>query len=468
MQDNIFREYDIRGIVGKELIIDETYDLGKAIITLLKQEKPNFSTIVIGKDGRSHSRPICDNMIKAATDLGINVIDIGLVPTPVLYFASQFFKTPAAVIITASHNPKEYNGIKIHGIWGEKIQKIKSLFHEKNFYHNTSNKKGSIKTYDMIKDYIDFLANQFPHLKNKPLNAVIDCGNGCAGTVLPRLIEKMQWSKVTLLFPKVDGTFPNHEADPTIAKNMRFVKEELTQNQSLEIGLGFDGDCDRMNPMTKKGYLVPGDKMLALYAQKVLKKHPGATIVFDIKSSSSLIELLEQWKAHPVISPSGHSIIKEALVRNNALLAGELSCHFFFKDRYFGYDDGIYAALRLFEILGETDKTLDELLTIFPKKVNTQEIRLACNNESEKKEIVEHVKNIFAARTDVDIITIDGIRAQMNYGWGLVRASNTQMVISLRFESTSLQGHKQVKQDFYHALTPYFDNKKLRNALDEV
>ena len=467
MKEVIFREYDIRGVVGTEFIIEEAYLLGKAIGSYFKQIHPEHSTIIVGKDGRTHSPLITQHLIEAFIDLGYDVIDIGLVPTPVLYFAVHHLALPTALIVTASHNPKEYNGIKIWGAWGEKIQVIKKIYEQKNFYCNGTGKRGLVSTYAMVPVYIDYLADHFDHLKNRSLQAVIDCGNGAAGVVLPALIEKMNWRDVTLLFSEVDGQFSNHEADPTVLENMLVVRDELVNNALCEVGIGFDGDADRMNPMTKAGILVPGDKLLALYAQKVLERFPGASIVFDIKSSSSLIELLEQWHAKPVISPSGHSLIKVVMNRHKALLGGELSCHFFFHDVYFGYDDGIYAALRLFEILVETGKTLDELLTIFPHKESSPEIRMKCDSDEEKVKIVEYVKNIFACRQDTQLLTIDGMRVQMPYGWGLIRASNTQPVISLRFESTTKEGLLQVKKDFYTSLLPFFPAQTLNASINK-
>jgi phosphomannomutase len=309
------------------------------------------------------------------------------------------------------------------------------------------------------------LEEKFGNLKNVTLNAVIDCGNGTAGTVIPKLIKKMGWKNIKLLCSEVDGTFPNHEADPTVPANMIMVKEALVSDNTLSVGLGLDGDCDRMNPMTKEGELIAGDKLLALFAQRALKDFPGASVVFDIKSSSSLIELLTKWGAKPCISPSGHSLIKETMAKTNAKLAGELSCHFFFHDRYFGYDDGIYAALRLFELLVTSGKTLTQLLTIIPHKENSPEIRIECASDEEKLKIVEHVKKVFSTRTDAKLITIDGIRAQMPYGWGLLRASNTQPVICLRFESETKEGLLRVKRDFFTGLQKLFDENKLKEQI---
>ncbi len=465
MKMNIFREYDIRGIIGSELMVEEAYDLTRAIATFLSNKHPDSKRFIVGRDGRTHSSIIHNNVIKALTDMGFDVIDVGICPTPAVYFAVHHLHITTALVITASHNPKEYNGIKMWGVWGQQIQNIRKIYEEKLFAP-LATQKGSINHYSIIDDYITYITNHFAHLKNLTIHAIIDCGNGAAGTVLPLLIKKMNWPNVQLLFPEVDGTFPNHEADPTVPENMTYVAKALKDNPQLEIGLGLDGDCDRMNPMTKQGKLVAGDKMLALFAQKIVQKNPGAAVVCDIKSSGGLIDILKKWGAKPCIAPSGHSLIKKAMADNHALLAGELSCHFFFHDRYFGYDDGIYAALRTIELLDESGKTLEELLKIIPHKVSSPEFRIACKTDADKSKIVDHIKKIFATRTDLELITIDGVRAHMNYGWGLIRASNTQPVISMRFESDTPEGLLHVKNDFYKLLIDYFDEQFLKEKIE--
>lgn len=466
MKPTIFREYDIRGVIGTELPLEESYDLAQAIVTHLVAKHPNTTQIIVGRDGRIHSPALFELICRAITDLGFDVLDVGICPTPTTYFASCFLKIPTALAITASHNPKEYNGIKMVGVWGAEIQAIKKIFETKAFFNNAMGKQGTIRSHNIIQDYITYLANHFSHLKKNPIKAVIDCGNGAACTVIPTLVQAMEWPNITLLCSTLDGTFPNHEPDPTTRKNMVDVAQTLAKDKTLEVGLGFDGDADRMNPMTKTGELVPGDKMLGLYAQHMLKDFPGATVVFDIKSSNCLVDVLKAHGGVPYMSPSGHSIIKERMAATKALLGGELSCHFFFHDRYFGYDDGIYAALRLFEILDATKQSLEDLLEAFPQKVSSPEFRITCATDAEKTKIVEHVKTVFAARKDSELIMIDGIRAQMNYGWGLARASNTQPAICLRFESDSQAGLQQVKTDFFQALKPYFDEKSLREYIE--
>lgn len=460
----IFREYDIRGVIGKELLIEETYDLSQAITTFLLKKNPGMQSVIIGRDGRIHSDLIFANISRAINDLGFDVVDIGIVPSPATYYAVKHFNNTAAIMITASHNPKEYNGIKIWGAWGEQIQEIKQIVQTKNFYKNNKQKHGKIIKFDILEKYVQYLTTHFEHLKDSNVKAVIDCGNGAAGTVIPELIKQMNWSNVKVLFAEVDGTFPNHEADPTVPENMSSLANELNDSD-FDFGMGLDGDCDRMCPMTKCGELVGGDKLLAIFAKSVLKAFPGATIVFDIKSSNCLVESIIKYGGNPMISASGHSIIKEAIANHGARLAGELSCHFFFNDRYFGYDDGIYAMMRLIEYIESTGKSLEVLIEELPKKQNTPEIKLKCASEADKVKIVENAKNILSAKKDVVAITIDGIRAQMGYGWGLLRASNTQPAICLRFESDSAEGLELIKQDFYDVLKLHFDEKMLKNKL---
>ena len=470
MKFSIFREYDIRGIVGPEFKIDEIDNLTRAIITYFKQQNPKTNTIVLGRDGRTHSPEIREHIVRAATQLGVNVLDIGVCPTPVFYFTLFNTEHQSGMIITASHNPGEYNGLKMcldkKSVWGKEIQKIREIYQFRTFDKTMAEIPGTVTEFDANTAYLNWLTDHFANLKGLDINAVVDCGNGAGGVIMPRLIKEMGWKNVKLLFEEVDGTFPNHEADPTKIANMRDAEKLLQEDDSLVVGLGLDGDCDRMNPLTKNGYLVPGDKMLALYSQKIIPNNPSACVVFDIKCSSGLIESLDKLGAKPHMAPSGHSIIKEHLYKNKALLAGELSCHFFFNDRYFGYDDGIYAALRLFELLHESKETLDELVAQLPKKINSHELRIPCT-DALKNSVVEEVKAQFAKRKDAELIMIDGIRAQTKYGWGLIRVSNTQPAVCLRFESDTDEGLEQIKNDFRQAIDPYFETHLLEEHFDQ-
>ena len=437
MNDVIFREYDIRGKVGSELLVEDVYDLARAIALYFKQQNPALKTVAIGMDGRIHSSVICNELTRGFCQSGIDIVLLGTCPTPAVYFSLYTQPVDAGIMVTASHNAKEYNGLKIclgkETIWGKKIQEIKQLYKDKKYLNGS--KIGSISDLWIVPLYISWLKNHFSDLQEFPLKVIIDCANGAAGTVLPDLISQMGWPHVSLLYPEVDGNYPHHEADPTVPENMHDLEKALCASQA-DIGIGFDGDCDRMVPMTKDGNLVSGDTLLAIFAQSVLQGNNGSSIVFDIKGSSSLIEIIKKYGGHPIMSPSGHSIIKDTMQKHTALLAGELSCHFFFKDIYFGYDDGIYALLRLFRILKDTGQSLESLISLVPKKCSSRELRLSIKEE-QKLLIITELKNKFEMMQDVSISLLDGIRVELPWGWGLVRPSNTQAALSMRFESAT-------------------------------
>lgn len=456
MKETIFREYDIRGKVGSELLLEEVYPLGHALARYFLQKNSHVRTIAIGMDGRIHSRPIKDELCRAFNDAGIDVICLGVCPSPVLYFALHTQHVDGGLMVTASHNGPEYNGIKVcvgtKSIWGKELKDVYALYRQG--VRVASDHTGTTSDMPIIPDYIAWLKNHFSALEAMSLRAVVDCGNGAGGTVLPALIDAMEWRGVTLLYPEVDGTFPHHEADPIVPENMHEVKEVL-QTTDAALGIGLDGDADRMAPMTKSGYLVPGDVLLSIFAQPILEKNPGASIVFDLKSSAGLAESIIKHGGKPVMSASGHSIIKDVMREHKALVGGELSCHFFFADRYFGYDDGIYAMMRLFELLFESGKTLQELVDEFPFKCSSPEYRIACKPE-EKTKIVATVLRAFQQQKGVSISTLDGVRVQFSDGWGIVRPSNTQAVMSMRFEADTNEGLGRIKKEFMLILESYF------------
>lgn len=468
MKDVIFREYDIRGIIDQELFIDHVYDLTRAIMYYFHEKNHTLKSIAVGMDGRIHSDSIKQEICRAITASGFDVIFIGVCPTPALYFSLFTMSVDGGLMITASHNAKEYNGIKIclgtTSVWGTALQSIKELYKKKAAV--TASRSGTIYNHPIIPSYVAWLAHHFNHLKNLSLPMVIDCGNGAGGTVLPSLITALQWQQVTLLYAEVDGTYPHHEADPTVAANMRDLQHYVRSHHPI-LGIGLDGDCDRMVPMTQDGQLVPGDQLLALFAQQLLQTHPKSSIVFDIKSSGGLHELISQWHGNAIMSPSGHSIIKDMMHTHNALLGGELSCHFFFKDRYFGYDDGIYALLRLCEIIHQSQQSLSQLLSLFPHKYSSTELRLCCPDEK-KQEIIAKLKTIFATIPQAKLLTLDGIRLTLPSGWGLIRPSNTQAALSMRFESDSKEGLRTIMSLFYHELSSYLVATELQKFMQQM
>jgi len=455
MVDHIFREYDIRGIVGKEFFIEDAYDLARAIVFYDAEHKKMFNTAVLARDARTHSPEIYAQVLKALYDSGLQVIDIGICPSPALYFAVHTKAVDGGFMVTASHNPPEYNGLKLmlgtRSLWGKDIQEIKKLFHEKKSI--SALQPGSVVSDPIVPVYVAWLVDHFPLLHNIELPFIIDCGNGAAGAVIPFLVEKMGWKNVQVLYPELDGTFPHHEADPTVEKNMADVKKVL-QNSDALFGFGFDGDGDRVGFMTKDGYLIPGDRLLGIFAQNIIERMPGAGVVYNVLSSSALIDMIHSAGGRGFMVPAGHSIIEEEMQRTHAVLGGEISGHFFFHDRYFGYDDGIYAALRMLEILVESGQSLEYFVSRVPKKVTTREYRIPCP-EDQKKGMIDHVYRCFKERSEASIITIDGLRITLPYGWGVVRPSNTQAVLSVRFESDTQEGLMRIKKDFFVALEPY-------------
>lgn len=466
MADSIFREYDIRGIVGQEIHISAVYDFGRAIATYLLKKNPNITTLALGMDGRIHSLAIKQELTKALIDSGINVLFLGVCTTPSVYFSLHNLPVDGGVMITASHNPKEYNGFKIclgkESIAGDQIREFKDVY--TSGIRIAASTKGTYTDQPIHDLYIGWLVEHFAHLKNIDVPIVIDCGNGAAGTMIPRLIKELGWQNVRIIYEEVDGNYPHHEADPTVEKNMADLRQILLQG-SYSFGIGFDGDVDRMAAMTNNGYLVTGDRLLTLYSGPILKNHPGASIICDISSSSILLNILESWGAHPRMVQTGHTNIKHAIKEHHAMLGGELSCHFFFADRYFGYDDGIYAALRLVELIHESKKSLTDMLSVFPTTFSTPVIRIPCE-PTISTAIVSAVRQYALKNPQILCTTIDGVRLDLPEGWFLVRASNTQPVLCVRCEASSSEELLRLKHEVLGLLKPYFDQKQLVTYLN--
>lgn len=454
MRDHIFRKYDIRGVVGSDLSIDTVYDFGRALAFYFIKRDPKTRTIVVGMDVRTHSEAIKDELVRALIDSGLDVRFIGVCSTPVLYFSLYTLAVQAGVMITASHNDKEYNGFKIcygrNPVWGHELLRLKEFYKRK--LRVSPAREGLLTRFEVIPLYLSWFEEAFVHLKKVDISAVIDCGNGAAGTVIPQLVKRMGWKNVTLLHEEIDGSFPHRAPDPTNPEHIQVLSNAL-RRECAEVGIGFDGDADRMVAMTDDGELVAGDRMLALFSEPLLLEHPGAGVVFDSKCSQILPALLVEWGARQIMSPTGHAIVKQKMHESGALLAGELSCHFMFNDRYFGYDDGVYAMMRLFEILHDTGETLRVLLNRLPQTYALNEVRIPCSEEH-KNSVIEAVYEMFTSRSDTAVTTDDGVRVVTPYGWGIVRSSNTQPVISFRCESETRDGFERIKKDFERALAP--------------
>lgn len=469
--EKVFRKYDIRTIIGKDLLIDEIYHLSQAICIYLLKKEPNLQKIVVGIDTRIHSTEIKKNIINGILDSNLDVIDLGIVTTPVVYFSTKTLNQHAGIMITASHNPKEYNGLKIvlnnKPVWDEELQEIKDIYFEKDLQRQTTaphskystglQQSRMYQTQNIIPDYINFLADNFAHLKNLKLNCIIDCANGTAGYVLKDLIKKMNWQNVDLLFEEGDGNFPNHEPDPSHIDNLIQLKDKLI-NGNYDWGFAFDGDCDRFAVMHKNGNLVPCDQLIAIFANQLNYK---STVVCDIKCSNSLINILENMGHKIIFSQTGCAYVKDCMEKYNAALGGELSGHFCFKDRYFGFDDGIYAMMRFIEI--SQTQNINNFLENYPKMISHGELRIHCAKTSPNK-IVDATK-MELAKTKYKITTIDGIRIDTPNSWGILRASNTEPVLSLRFEGNNENALKEIKILFYNTISKYFDSTELKEKL---
>ncbi len=428
LNPEIFRQYDIRGIASKDMNEEDVVQLGQGIGSYLKQQGHQF--VAVGRDCRLTSDAYAERLIQGLMAAGCRVVDIGVCPTPVAYFAIRHLKTEGAVMVTASHNPPEYNGFKIcsgtDSVFGEQIQQIRKIIDARKFAAG----QGSRETYEILPDYIDYILENID-LK-KPLKVGIDAGNGTGGVTAVPIITNLE-CEVHELYTEMDGTFPNHEADPTIPANMADLIA-LVKEKQLDVGLGFDGDADRLGVVDSDGSLVYGDQLMILFSREILSRKPGATFISEVKCSQTMYDDIANQGGNPIMWKTGHSMIKQKMKEVKAELAGEMSGHLFFADRYFGYDDAVYAACRLLEILADTGKTIRQLLADVPKTYNTPEIRMDCADRIKFK-VVTKVTDYF--RKLAKVIDIDGARVLFDGGWGLVRASNTQPALVLRFEALS-------------------------------
>jgi len=446
MNPEIFRTYDIRGIADTELTNDVIGNIAKAYGTLLPKGAKQIS---IGMDVRLSSERIKNAFIQGLLTTGKNVVDFGMIPTPVLYFAVHKYELDGGVEITGSHNPKEYNGIKIligkNTIFGDDIQKIREIAEAGKFREG----KAKRKTETAVGDYIDDILKRVSFGKRK-IKIVFDCGNGTTGPILKRLFSNLSFD-FEILYAEPNGNFPNHLPDPTIPEYLSTLIEKV-KTTDADVGIALDGDGDRIGAIDEKGSIIWGDKLLAIYSKKVLERMPGSKIICEVKCSKGLIEYIEKKGGIPIMWKTGHSLIKAKMREENASLAGEMSGHMFFADNYYGFDDAIFASLRLIELLSHTEKPLSELADEVPSYFVTPEIRIDCP-EKEKFRVVQEVKREF--QKNYKILDIDGVRVTFHDGWGLLRASNTQPVLVLRFEANTQQALEQIKSKFIDLLRKY-------------
>ena len=434
----ILRAYDIRGIFEKDLNLIDALFLGKSFATLLKKKK--LKNVVIGYDGRISSLKIEKELVKGLLSKGIKVYKIGLVPTPLLYFSMYSNKLDSGIMITGSHNPPSYNGFKMllknKNIFGKDILDIAKISSKGEF---CKNKKGKVKKISMMNKYLLFLINSANIKKN--VKVAWDPGNGSSGKIISYLTKKLN-GKHYLINEKIDGTFPAHHPDPTVLKNLKQLIN-LVKKKKCDLGFAFDGDGDRLGVVDDKGKIIFADKIVAFLAKDVLLGKPNSKIILDIKSSQIVFNEIKKLKGRPIFWKTGHSLIKEKMKEIKATFAGEMSGHIFFADKYYGFDDAIYASIRFLNLFSNSNKSLSKIFNNMEKSFNTPELRFN-STETEKFMIVKKLKKILK-KEKKKFIAIDGVRYSTKEGWWLVRASNTQNIIVARCEAYSKENLKKVK-----------------------
>ncbi len=427
LKPEIFRQYDIRGLVDKDLTPESVETLGKAMGTYFRLD--NRKQVALGRDCRLSSPEFSEVLSKGLMSTGCDVVELGTIPTPLLYFAIYYKKMEAGVMITGSHNPPEYNGFKMmlgeDTLYGPAIQDILKIIQKEEFKEEDVGVKES---YDIVPEYENYVVENIN--LHKKIKVVVDAGNGTGGVVAVPIFKKLG-CEVIELFCEMDGTFPNHHPDPTLPEALETLIETVASSHA-DLGIAYDGDADRIGVIDDKGNIIWGDQLMIIFARDILPSNPGAPIISEVKASKLLYEEVEKLGGRPIMWKTGHSLIKKKIKEEKALVAGEMSGHIFFADRFFGFDDAIYSSARLLEILSRSDKKLSEMLADLPRTYHTPEIRVYAS-DAVKFKIVEDVKKELSQK--YPIVDIDGVRAQFPKGWGLVRASNTQEALVLRFEA---------------------------------
>lgn len=441
----IFRAYDIRGVVDKSLTQEGVYAIGQAVGTMVLDS--GGDTVVVGRDGRLSGMSFIDSLANGIASTGCHVINIGQVPTPVLYFATHHLEKHSGIIITGSHNPPDYNGLKIvvagKALYGDDIQLIRTMI-EQNQCHKG---QGQIQEQSVTQAYIDAVKEKVT--VEKRLKVVVDCGNGVAGAVAPELYQSLN-IEVIPLFCDVDGHFPNHHPDPGQPKNLVDLQAAVETHEA-DLGLAFDGDGDRLGVIDSKGQIIWPDRLMMLFAEDILSREPGATFIYDVKSTSHIEGVVNKAGGKPLMWKTGHSLIKAKMRETNAALAAEMSGHFFFKERWYGFDDALYAGARLLELVTKQPLSSYELFKTLPDSVNTPEINLSVSEE-EKFTLIDTLIKQGDFESN-QITTIDGMRVDFNDGWGLVRASNTTPCLVLRFEADNQAALDRIQSNFKAALS---------------
>jgi len=451
--EEIFRAYDIRGVVENALTPDAVQQIRQAFATEALSQ--NQKTVVIGRDGRLSSPELAQRLSQGLRAGGCDVIDIGMVPTPVLYYATHKLKTGTGIMVTGSHNPPQYNGLKMliagNTLYGDGIKALYQMIVE----DRVNNGEGSHTEQNIIPDYLNTIVNDIK--LDKPLNIAVDCGNGVAGVLATELFTRLGCN-VTELFCEVDGNFPNHHPDPSKPENLVDLQNTIKE-QSLDIGLAFDGDGDRVGILDDKQNIIWADRQMMLYAGDVLKRKPGALIIFDIKSTTNLEAYIKNLGGEPLMWKTGHSFIKAKMKETGAELAGEMSGHIFFKERWFGFDDGLYSAARMLEIVSQHNETSSTLFKTLPDSFNTPELQINFAEGEHYKFMEKFIEQ--ASFENANIITIDGLRVNYTNGWGLIRPSNTTPCLVLRFEANDENTLSEIQNIFRKQLLAVDSNLSL-------
>jgi phosphomannomutase/phosphoglucomutase len=441
----IFKAYDIRGIVDRTLTEEAARSIGRALGTIGKAK--GVKRFVVGRDGRLSGPKLATALARGLNEAGMDVVDIGVVATPMVYFGTHHFATGSGVMVTGSHNPPEYNGLKMmvagETLAAEAIQDVRRLIEKGEF----ASGQGKREVADIREAYLERITSDVK--LSRPLTIAIDCGNGSPGAIAPELYRRMG-CKVIELFCDVDGHFPNHHPDPSKPENLEDLIEKLATSDA-ELGLAFDGDGDRLGVVTKSGRIIYPDRQLMLFAADVLERNPGAEIIFDVKCTRSLFPWIREHGGKPLLWKTGHSLIKAKLRETGAPLAGEMSGHLFFKDRWYGFDDGLYAGARLLELVSRVPNA-SQLLEALPDSISTPELNVALEREGENHRLIAELQKSAKFEGATEVNTIDGLRVEYPDGFGLMRASNTTPVLVLRFEADTKDALERIRGDFKRVL----------------
>lgn len=427
----IFRQYDIRGIVGQDLTVEAADAIGRAYAVLL-HERGIHGAVAVGRDNRPSGDALRDALVRGLTESGLDVIDVGVVPTPLLYWSLHHLPVVAGIQITGSHNPPEYNGFKCcvgtGSLHGEGIQRLRQIIVAGQFRSG----KGAVRSEAIIDRYVADIAAKIGPLPAS-MKVVVDCGNGVGAVVAPKLFAALGVTP-TWLFAESDGSFPNHHPDPTVVENLQDLIRSVRETGS-EIGIGFDGDADRIGIVDGDGTIIWGDYLLLLYARDVLKRTgAGQPIIFDVKCSQALSDGIKKAGGEPVMWKTGHSLIKDKMKALKAPIAGEMSGHMFFTEGFYGHDDALYAAARVLRIIADAKQPVKALLSDVPRFVSTPELRVDCADDLKERIVADALAHF---RAKYDVSDVDGVRILFGDGWGLIRSSNTQPILVLRFEASS-------------------------------